>query len=136
MRNVALSTFHATPPLNRPEQPSFFNGVVEVETNIPPRALKCEVLRRVEAELGRVRSDDPWTARTIDLDIAIYDDLVIDEPDLRIPARTSRSARFSEDRSRSRRRRWCYRGRVGERRTSPPRPGTMTSRRWGSTRSP
>ena len=85
VRIVALSTFHATPPLNRPEQPGFVNGVVEVETALPPRALKFRVLRRIEAELGRVRGEDRWAPRTIDLDIAIYDDLVIDEPDLRIP---------------------------------------------------
>jgi len=85
VRVVALSTFYATPPLRRPEQPGFVNGMAEVETELPPRTLKFEVLRGIEAELGRVRGADRWAPRTIDLDIAIYDTLVIDEPDLRVP---------------------------------------------------
>ena len=85
VRIVALSTFHATPPLGRPEQPGFINGVIEVETDLPARALKFDVLRCIEAELGRVRGEDRWAPRSIDLDVAIYDDLEIDEPDLHIP---------------------------------------------------
>ncbi len=85
VRIVALSTFYATAPVNRPRQPGFLNGVIEVETNLPPRALKFDVLRRIETAAGRVRGEDRSAPRTIDLDIAIYADLVIDEPDLRIP---------------------------------------------------
>jgi 7,8-dihydro-6-hydroxymethylpterin-pyrophosphokinase len=49
------------------------------------RYLKFEVLRGIEAELGRVRTEDKYAARTVDLDIAIYGDAVVSEPDLRIP---------------------------------------------------
>ena len=43
------------------------------------------MLRRIESELGRVRSADRYAPRTIDLDLLLYGDLVIDEPGLRIP---------------------------------------------------
>lgn len=82
---VAISTIYATRPLRHPEQPLFYNGIIEIETPIPPRALKFEVLRPIEARLGRVRSADRWAARTIDLDIVLYDNLVIAEENLEIP---------------------------------------------------
>ena len=84
-RVVAISTVYASAPLRRPEQPTFYNAVVEVETDVSPRDLKFCVLRRIEAELGRVRTSDKWAARTIDLDIVIYNDLLISEDDLHIP---------------------------------------------------
>ncbi|MEA3403390.1 MAG: 2-amino-4-hydroxy-6-hydroxymethyldihydropteridine diphosphokinase [Armatimonadota bacterium] len=82
---VGTSTIYAIAPLRRPEQPTFYNAVAEIETDIPPRKLKFKVLRRIEAQLGRVRTEDRWAARTIDLDIAVYDDLVISDEDLHIP---------------------------------------------------
>ncbi|MGC9317270.1 MAG: 2-amino-4-hydroxy-6-hydroxymethyldihydropteridine diphosphokinase [Armatimonadota bacterium] len=84
-RVVAISTIYATAPLRRHEQATFYNGVVEIETGIPPRELRSEVLRCIEAQLGRVRTGDRWAARTIDLDIAVYNDLVISDSDLQIP---------------------------------------------------
>jgi len=82
---LRISAFHRTEPLNRPEQDPFLNGVVEAETSLDPRDLKFSVLRKIEAELGRERSEDRYAARTIDLDILLCGDLVIDEPDLKIP---------------------------------------------------
>ena len=76
----AISTFYGTAPLSRPEQPSFVNGVVEVGTGIEARPLKFGVLRPIEKTLGRVRTEDPYAARTIDLDILLFDDAVIHEP--------------------------------------------------------
>ena len=82
---IETSTFYETDPLERPRQPSFLNGVWRIATDLPPRRLKEEVLRKIERELGRVRSDDKHAPRTIDLDIIIYGDRLIDEPDLKIP---------------------------------------------------
>lgn len=94
----AVSTFYRTRPLPRPygvggstaetdtaDQPDYLNGVVHVRTGVAPRPLKFEILRPIEAELGRGRGGDSYAARTIDLDIAVYGDRVIDEDDLRIP---------------------------------------------------
>ncbi|MBM3240842.1 2-amino-4-hydroxy-6-hydroxymethyldihydropteridine diphosphokinase [Candidatus Poribacteria bacterium] len=85
VRVKASSTFYRTMPLGRPEQAVFLNGVWHIETVKTARALKFDLLRRIEAELGRVRTDDKYAARTIDLDIAVYGDEVINEPDIHLP---------------------------------------------------
>jgi dihydroneopterin aldolase/2-amino-4-hydroxy-6-hydroxymethyldihydropteridine diphosphokinase len=84
-RIVAISTFYRTEPEKRPEQPQFVNGVVEIHTDVPPEVLKRDVLRRIEHDLGRRRSEDAYAARTIDLDILVYDDIVSETDDMRIP---------------------------------------------------
>lgn len=71
-----ISTFYLTAPVERPGRGAFYNGVVEVETDIPPERLKESVLQVVERELGRVRTADKYAPRPIDLDILIYDSLV------------------------------------------------------------
>lgn len=82
---VEVSTFYRTEPIERPEQPHFLNGIFHIRTDIPARELKFEVLRKIESELGRVRTDDKYAPRTIDLDIVIYGNRVIYEPDIKIP---------------------------------------------------
>lgn len=91
---VAVSTFYWTAPLDRPEQARFLNGVVQITTNLEPRPLKFDVLRPIEARLGRVRGSDRHAARTIDLDVALWDDRVIDEEGLRIPDPDVRTRSF------------------------------------------
>ena len=85
VRIVGVSTFYRTKPLGRPEQPEFYNGVVAVETDIPAGELKHRVLRGIEEQLGRRRTEDKYAPRTIDLDVLLYDELVIDRDDLVIP---------------------------------------------------
>ncbi len=81
----AVSTFYWTEPVGRRDQPAYLNGVVQLQTSIPPRTLKFGVLRAIEADLGRIRTDDKYAPRTIDLDILLYGGAVVDEPDLRLP---------------------------------------------------
>ncbi len=85
VRVTAVSTFYRTAPIDRPEQAPFINGVWRIETAAPPRDLKFVVLRGIETRLGRVRTDDEYAARTIDLDILLYDQAVINEADLHVP---------------------------------------------------
>jgi 2-amino-4-hydroxy-6-hydroxymethyldihydropteridine diphosphokinase len=80
-----VSNFYCTRPLARPGQGDFYNGVFEMDSWFGPRELKSFVLRRIEAELGRRRTADPHAARTIDLDILLYGDLVIEEEGLVVP---------------------------------------------------
>jgi 2-amino-4-hydroxy-6-hydroxymethyldihydropteridine diphosphokinase len=80
----AISTFYRTPAIGEPGGPPFLDGVVEVSTALPPRALKLEVLRRIEAQLGRRRGADRNAPRTIDLDLLLYGDRV-DERDPVLP---------------------------------------------------
>ncbi len=84
-RVVGVSTFYRTPAEGRPEQPDYVNGVVAIETELPPRELKEGVLEGIEARLGRRRTGDKFAARPIDLDLLLYEDLVVDEPGLALP---------------------------------------------------
>lgn len=60
-----------------PDRPAFLNAAAQIETDLEPVQLKYEVLRAIEAELGRERSDDKFAPRVIDLDIALYGDLLL-----------------------------------------------------------
>jgi len=84
-RLTGISTFYRTTALGRAAQDMFLNGVCSIAATMAPRTLKFEVLRRIEKELGRVRSEDKYAPRTIDLDIAVFGSLVVDESDLTIP---------------------------------------------------
>jgi len=80
---VAVSTLRETEPWGPVEQPPFLNGAAAIETSLEPRAL-LGVLLDVERRLGRVR-DERWGPRTIDLDLLLYGDAVVDEPGLTVP---------------------------------------------------
>lgn len=88
MRHVTvcgISTMYRTEPLGRPEQASFVNGIWSAVTDRDARSLKYDVLRGIETALGRVRTADAYAARTIDLDIVVFGDAVLDEDGLVIP---------------------------------------------------
>jgi len=78
-----VSSFYRTAPWGNPNQPWYLNAVAQIETALSPRTL-LERLRAIEATMGRVRGER-WGPRTIDLDLLLYDDREIDEPDLRVP---------------------------------------------------
>jgi dihydroneopterin aldolase/2-amino-4-hydroxy-6-hydroxymethyldihydropteridine diphosphokinase len=82
---TGISTMYRTMPLQRPEQSPFINGVWRIATELEPRVLKFETLRGIERQLGRVRTEDAYAPRTMDLDIALYGDCVIEEDDLVVP---------------------------------------------------
>lgn len=72
--------------------PSFLNVVAEIETTLSPRALLQRLLA-VEHELGRERHEK-WEPRKIDLDLILYGNMVIDEPDLIVPHPRMHERRF------------------------------------------
>ncbi|NLX13545.1 MAG: 2-amino-4-hydroxy-6-hydroxymethyldihydropteridine diphosphokinase [Phycisphaerales bacterium] len=82
---TAISTFYRTAAIDRPEQPDFVNGVFSVRTAMGPRALKFDILRGIERQLGRVRTADKYAARTIDLDVVLYGRVVLEDPELHLP---------------------------------------------------
>ncbi len=94
MEIVAVSSFRETEPVGVVDQPPFLNGAVEVETSLPPRAL-LDALLRIEHELGRTRDGTRWGPRTIDLDLLVYAEEVIDEPGLRVPHPRLHERRFA-----------------------------------------
>jgi 2-amino-4-hydroxy-6-hydroxymethyldihydropteridine diphosphokinase len=79
-----LSTIVETEPWGYEAQPKFLNAVAEVETTLEPRELLDQLLD-VERQLGRERIGPRWGPRTIDLDLLVYGDLVLDEPGLAVP---------------------------------------------------
>ena len=80
---LRVSTLRETEPWGPIDQPRFLNGAVAVDTTLAPRAL-LGVLLDVERGLGRVRHER-WGPRTIDLDLLLYGDTVVDEPGLTVP---------------------------------------------------
>jgi 2-amino-4-hydroxy-6-hydroxymethyldihydropteridine diphosphokinase len=90
---AAVSSFRETDPVGRVDQPRFLNGVVGVDTEITPRDL-LDVLLTIERDLGRVRTRERNEPRTIDLDLLVYDDVVVDEPGLVIPHPRLHERRF------------------------------------------
>ena len=77
----AVSPVYAAEPVGSPEAPMFLNAATRIRTSLSPRDLKYGVLRPLEEELGRKRSADRYAPRPIDLDIAIFGSLVVDDPD-------------------------------------------------------
>lgn len=81
------SSLYRTEPLGDPDQPWYINAVVELVTDLAPELL-LERLHALEAASGRRRdleSQPRWQPRTLDLDLLLYADRVIDGPVLRLP---------------------------------------------------
>jgi 2-amino-4-hydroxy-6-hydroxymethyldihydropteridine diphosphokinase len=81
---VAVSTLRETEPVGYADQPRFLNGVAALETQLGPRAALDRLLE-VERALGRSRDGPRWGPRTIDLDLLVHGDEVVEEPGLRVP---------------------------------------------------
>jgi 2-amino-4-hydroxy-6-hydroxymethyldihydropteridine diphosphokinase len=88
-----LSRIRETEPWGYADQPRFLNAVAEVETDEAPRALLDRLLE-VERALGRTRDGPRYGPRTIDLDLVLYGDEVVDEPGLQVPHPRLHERRF------------------------------------------
>jgi 2-amino-4-hydroxy-6-hydroxymethyldihydropteridine diphosphokinase len=91
---VSVSSFRETDPVGYLDQPPFLNGAAAVETELAPREL-LERLLGVERALGRVREGPRFGPRTIDLDLLLYGDAVLDEPGLTLPHPRLHERRFA-----------------------------------------
>jgi len=78
------SDIFVTAPWGNPDQPDFYNQVLCFETNLGASDLLCGILN-IEKVLGRVRTDEKWMERTIDIDILFYNEEMIEEENLRVP---------------------------------------------------
>lgn len=92
-RITALSGFYDTEPVGPVEQPNFLNAVIRVETSLSPRLLLAE-LQRIETEVFRRKRDVHWGPRSMDLDILLYGDLILEEEGLVIPHPRLHERRF------------------------------------------
>jgi 2-amino-4-hydroxy-6-hydroxymethyldihydropteridine diphosphokinase len=91
---LELSRLRETEPVGVVDQPPFLNGAVALETTLTPWEL-LDAMLRIEQDLGRVRDETRWGPRTIDLDLLVYGDEVVDEPGLRVPHPRLHERRFA-----------------------------------------
>lgn len=79
---IAVSSWYLTAPIG-PPQPDYLNGCATIGTSLAALEL-LNILHSIESEFGRVRTE-VWGARTLDLDLLLYNNLIIDLPNLQIP---------------------------------------------------
>jgi 2-amino-4-hydroxy-6-hydroxymethyldihydropteridine diphosphokinase len=90
---VAVSELRETEPVGPVEQGRFVNGAALLQTELSPRELLGRLLA-IEGRLGRIRNER-FGPRTIDLDLLVYGDAVVDEPGLTVPHPRLHERRFA-----------------------------------------
>lgn len=81
---VVCSAFYRSKPLGPQNQPDFLNAVVALDTDLPPEEL-LDCTQAIEQNQGRVRKLERWGPRTLDLDMLLYGDRVINTERLTVP---------------------------------------------------
>lgn len=88
-----VSSLYETEPIGGPPQRSYINLVVRLDADLPPREMLA-VCKGIEKRIGREPSDIRWGPRVVDLDLLIYGDEKVVEPDLEVPHAHIRDRRF------------------------------------------
>ena len=83
-RVVAVSSFYRTPPLGPQDQPDYLTAAVALETTLEPETL-LDHTQHIELQQGRVRKAERWGPRTLDLDIMLFGDRIINSERLTVP---------------------------------------------------
>ena len=81
---VKASSLYSSKPMGPQEQPDYINAVVEIETLLSPIEL-LDCTQQIENAQGRTRKTERWGSRTLDLDILLYGDEIIESDRLTIP---------------------------------------------------
>lgn len=81
---IATSSLYRTPPLGPQDQPDYLNAVVALDTDLPAERL-LDHTQKIELEHGRVRKDERWGPRTLDLDILLFGNDIINTERLTVP---------------------------------------------------
>lgn len=89
------SSVYLSPPLGPSDQPDFYNAVVQIDTQLKPSAL-LQALHEIEQQMGRVRARH-WGERCIDLDLLLFNDLILHSDSLTIPHPRAHERRFVLD---------------------------------------
>lgn len=87
------SSFYASRPMGPQDQPDYVNAVVKIKTQLAPHDL-LSALQRIELDQGRERKGQRWGPRTLDLDILLIDEQVIETEDLIVPHPGMKSREF------------------------------------------
>jgi 2-amino-4-hydroxy-6-hydroxymethyldihydropteridine diphosphokinase len=94
VRVRAVSSIRETEPWGLVDQPPFLNAAVEIDTELGPREL-LHLLLELERLLGRTREGERYGPRTIDLDLLVYGDEIVEEPGLTVPHPRLHERRFA-----------------------------------------
>ncbi len=89
---ISYSNWYRTKPVGGPKQPDYINGCALLKVELTPHKL-LEILLDVEQKFKRVRLEH-WGPRTLDLDLILYDDLILDTPNLQVPHPRMRERAF------------------------------------------
>ncbi|WP_166837206.1 2-amino-4-hydroxy-6-hydroxymethyldihydropteridine diphosphokinase [Rheinheimera pleomorphica] len=81
---IAVSSFYGSKPMGPQDQPDYVNAVAALDTELPAEAL-LDALQLIEQQQGRQRKDERWGPRTLDLDILLYGDDIINSERLTVP---------------------------------------------------
>ncbi len=81
---LACSPLYGSKPMGPADQPDYVNGVVSLLTDLPPHAL-LDATQAIEREQGRVRKAERWGPRTLDLDLLLYGEQMINDDRLTVP---------------------------------------------------
>ena len=84
IRIIASSSLYETRPVGGPPQENYLNGVLKIETKIPPEKF-FDTLKDIEKGMGRVRAAGRDHPRVIDIDILLYDNAILKTDKLIIP---------------------------------------------------
>lgn len=90
---VQYSSFYRSKPLGPGVQPDFINAVALIESDLTAKQLLGR-LQLIENRQGRVRDGHKWGPRTLDLDMLLYGNEIIDEPELTVPHPEMRHRNF------------------------------------------
>lgn len=83
-RFLCASQLYSSTPMGPQNQPDYINAVAAIETELTPLEL-LDCTQAIELKQGRVRKEERWGPRTLDLDIILYGDEVIDSERLTVP---------------------------------------------------
>lgn len=90
---IATSSLYRTPPLGPQDQPDYLNAVVALDTDLSAENL-LDHTQKIELEHGRVRKDERWGPRTLDLDILLFGDEIINTERLTVPHYDMKNRQF------------------------------------------
>lgn len=84
VKELTFSCLYVSVPMGPQDQPDYVNAVMVVKTELSPLDL-LHALQKIEQTHGRIRGSQRWGARTLDLDLLLYGDQLIDSPELTVP---------------------------------------------------
>jgi 2-amino-4-hydroxy-6-hydroxymethyldihydropteridine diphosphokinase len=84
IHELAFSSLYRSSPMGPADQPDYINAVMCIATTLDPLSL-LDTLQRIELNHGRVRHGEQWGPRTLDLDMLLYGDVLLEDPRLKLP---------------------------------------------------